>query len=119
MLSSHTLTHRLMRPRWCAIAKQVIDEDGERDELKLPDSSVQVFYGLPCGTRSNNSLIHIVLPDGTLPSGTPSRKCARAACDGAEGSLNREPTSACSEQLAAVRVCRQSASVQAGAPSVI
>jgi hypothetical protein len=93
MLSSYTLTHRLMRPRWCAIAKQVMSEDGQWDELKLPNSSAQVYNGLPCGTLSNNSLIDIVLPDGTLPSGTPSRKRARAACDGAKGSLNREPTS--------------------------
>jgi hypothetical protein len=42
---------------------------------------------------SNDSLLDIVLPNGTLPSATPSRKRARAACDGAEGSPSEETTS--------------------------
>jgi hypothetical protein len=86
--------------------------------LKLPNSSVQVFNGLPCGTQFNDSLLDTVLPVGTLPSGTPSRKRARAACYGDEGSPSDETTSEADpeEQLAAVRVCRQSAGVQTGAP---
>ena len=75
-------SHRLLRPLWCGIAEQVIYEDGEWDVFKLPNSSVQVFNGLPCGTQSNKTLLHDVLPSGTLPSGTPSRKRARAACEG-------------------------------------
>ena len=42
---------------------------------------------------STDSLLDISLPNGTLPSATPSRKRARAACDGAEGSPSEETTS--------------------------
>jgi len=117
-LSSQTLTGRLLRPLWCGFAEQVINEDGKLDELKLPNRNVQVFFGIPCGTRSNNSLLDIALPNGTLPSGTPSRKSAQANCDRAEGLLHEEPTSEAdaNEQLAAVLACTQSASVQIGAP---
>jgi hypothetical protein len=69
-------SHRLLRPLWCGIAEQVLYEDGEWDVFKIPNSSVQVFNRLPCGTQSNHSLLDIVLPDGTLPSGKPSRKRA-------------------------------------------
>jgi hypothetical protein len=119
--SSQTLTHRLLRPLWCGMAEQVIYEDGQWDALKLSNSSVQVFDRLPRGTQSNSSLPHGMLPNGSLPSGTPSRKCARSACDRAEGwpsedeSMNEANPD---EQSVAVRVRRQSASVQTGAPAV-
>jgi hypothetical protein len=107
----------LLRPLWCGIAEQVLYEDGEWDVFKIPNSSVQLFNGLPCGTRPNNALLDIVLPDGTLPNSTPSRKRARAACDGAEGSTSEEPTiKANPDEQIAVRVCRQSVSVQTGVP---
>jgi hypothetical protein len=116
--SSQTLAHRLLRPLCCGMGEQVIYDDGQWDVFKLPNSSVQIFNGLPCGTRSKNSLLHVVLPNGTLPCGTPWRKRARSAYDGAEGSLSEEPTSEADPngQHAAVRVCRQSASEQTGAP---
>ena len=69
----------------------------------------------------NNSLRpHIMLPNcPLLPSDTPSRKRARAACDGAEGSPSEDATTSEAdpdEQPAAVRVCGQSASVRTGTP---
>ena len=82
----------------------MIYKDGEWDVLKLPNSSVQVFDGLPCGT-----LLDVVLPNRPLPSGTPSRKRTRAACDGAESSPREETRSEADpdKQPAAVRVCRR------------
>jgi hypothetical protein len=104
------------------MAEQVIFEDGQWDALKLPNSSKQDLNGLPCGTQSNSSLLHdVVLPNGPLPSGTPLRKRARAACDRAEGSPSEDATTMKAdpdEQPAAVRVCRQSTRVQAGTAPV-
>jgi hypothetical protein len=101
------------------MAGQVICEDGQWEVLKLPNSSVQVLNGLPCSTQSNSSLPHVMPPNGLLPSDTPSRKRARAACNEAEGSQSENATMSeadPNQQPAAVRVCRQSASVQMGAP---
>jgi hypothetical protein len=102
------------------MAEQVIYEDGQWDALKLPNSSVQVFDGLPGGTQSNSSLPHVMLPNGPLSSGTSSKKRTRATCDEAEGSPSEDATMSeadpADEQPAAVRVCRHSASVQPGAP---
>jgi hypothetical protein len=114
-------TCRLLRPLWCGIDDQVLFEDGEYDVFKLPNSRVQVLNKLPCGTQSNSSTpLDGVLPNGTLPNGTPSRKHDRAACDGAEGLLSEEGETKSEadpdEQPVAVQVDRPLASVQTGAP---
>jgi hypothetical protein len=46
-----------------------------------------------CGTQSISSLLHIVLPNDTLPNDdTHSRKRARAACIETEGSRSEDKT---------------------------
>jgi hypothetical protein len=106
-----------------AVSALCCGQDEEHEDEEECTSTQESLDDQPLAYRwqqmqSNSSLLHDVLPADTLPSGTPSGKRARAACSKAEGSLSEDETireAYPDEQPAAVRLCRQLASVQTGA----